>query len=72
MFVAGMIEGSIPIRYARTPDEIEEERRLFYVAATRARDYLALCVPQVVMRGPNSARVQPSRFLADLGIAPKE
>ena len=68
VYVVNLIEGSIPIRYARTDAEIEEERRLFYVAVTRARDALVLGVPKVVMRGPNSARVQPSRFLGELGI----
>jgi superfamily I DNA/RNA helicase len=70
VYVAGMIEGSIPSRFSRLPAEIEEERRLFYVAATRARDYLALCIPQVIMRGPNANRVAPSRFLQELGVVP--
>ena len=32
--------------WTRTPDEIEEERRLLYVAMTRAKDELDLIVPQ--------------------------
>ena len=51
------------------PDEIEEERRLFYVALTRARDWLYVCVP---LRYYTTGRrlhdrhgyAQPSRFLA--------
>jgi DNA helicase-2/ATP-dependent DNA helicase PcrA len=42
VFVAGMHEKMMPINQARTPAEIEEERRLLYVAMTRARDELSV------------------------------
>ena len=42
-----MVDGCIPSDMAtRTPEEIEEERRLLYVAMTRAKDELDLIVPQ--------------------------
>ena len=51
---------------ADDPDLIEEERRLFYVALTRAKDELYLSYP---MMNPKSYTgdilCQPSRFLAD-------
>lgn len=43
---------------------IEEERRLFYVAMTRARNRLYLCVPQ--MKG--TRQLKPSRFIKESGI----
>lgn len=42
VFVCGLVEGIIPHELSKTNDEIEEERRLFYVAVTRARNYLFL------------------------------
>ena len=33
-------EGNMPYKKAQTPEQIEEERRIFYVAMTRAREYL--------------------------------
>ena len=65
VFVTGVNDGSIPI-YLSTGDEekLEEERRLFYVALTRARERLYLSYP---LRRPNWSRPnRPSRFLSDL------
>ncbi len=42
VFVVGLVAGTFPIQYADTPARIEEERRLFYVACTRARRHLTL------------------------------
>ncbi|WID96510.1 ATP-dependent helicase [Bosea vestrisii] len=47
VFVMNVVDGCIPIDLgAGAKDEIEEERRLLYVAMTRARDDLHLMVPQ--------------------------
>jgi DNA helicase-2/ATP-dependent DNA helicase PcrA len=47
VFVLNTVDGCIPSDLSvRTPPEIEEERRLLYVAMTRARDQLHLMVPQ--------------------------
>ena len=47
MFVLNAVDGCIPSDLATgTPEEIEEERRLLYVAMTRAKDQLDLIVPQ--------------------------
>jgi DNA helicase II / ATP-dependent DNA helicase PcrA len=47
VFVLNAIDGCIPSDLATgTPEEIEEERRLLYVAMTRAKDQLDLIVPQ--------------------------
>ena len=46
----------------------EEERRLFYVAVTRARDELYLCYPRFAAdRGGREMIQRPSRFIAELG-----
>ncbi len=46
VFVLNVVDGCIPSDMATgSADEIEEERRLLYVAMTRARDHLALVVP---------------------------
>ncbi|HSN07318.1 MAG TPA: ATP-dependent DNA helicase UvrD2 [Candidatus Angelobacter sp.] len=42
VFVVGLAAGTFPIQYADSPSRLEEERRLFYVACTRARSHLAL------------------------------
>lgn len=42
VFVCGLSEGIIPHKLSKSFDEIEEERRLFYVAVTRAKKYLFL------------------------------
>ena len=47
VYVLNAVDGCIPSDLATgTPAEIEEERRLLYVAMTRARDHLRLLVPQ--------------------------
>jgi len=42
VFVAGLSDGLLPISYAKTPTLISQERRLFYVALTRAKNHLHL------------------------------
>ncbi|MDO7867430.1 ATP-dependent DNA helicase UvrD2 [Nocardioides jiangxiensis] len=65
VFVCGVQEGSLPITFAKTPAEIEEERRLLYVGLTRAR--LHLRVSWAAARNPGQRRSRkPSRFLDGL------
>jgi DNA helicase-2/ATP-dependent DNA helicase PcrA len=40
VFIASVVEGVIPHEKSKTPAEIEEERRLFYVGVTRAKQYI--------------------------------
>ena len=40
VFLVGLVEGVLPITHAVTPEQIAEERRLFYVGVTRARRHL--------------------------------
>jgi DNA helicase-2/ATP-dependent DNA helicase PcrA len=64
VFLIGCSEGSLPIVYADTEERIAEERRLFYVGVTRARDRLT-CTWALTRTGAGRSR-EPSRFLADL------
>ncbi|GAA2897257.1 ATP-dependent DNA helicase UvrD2 [Streptosporangium fragile] len=70
VFLVGLTEGMLPIIYAETPDQIEEERRLLYVGVTRARAHLVLS--WALARSPGGRRSRrPSRFLDGLtGRAP--
>ncbi|GAB3487501.1 ATP-dependent DNA helicase UvrD2 [Nocardiopsis coralliicola] len=65
VFLVGLTEGMLPIVYAETDEQVEEERRLFYVGVTRAREYLALSWS--LARSPGGRRSRrPSRFLDGL------
>ncbi len=55
-------EGNIPYKKSTTPDQIEEERRLFYVAVTRAKEHLHISF--IDEKGNNRHLV--SRFLKDI------
>ncbi|MEY9161658.1 ATP-dependent helicase [Bradyrhizobium japonicum] len=48
VYILNAIDGCIPSSRATAGEEIEEERRLLYVAMSRARNYLSLMVPQRV------------------------
>ena len=65
VFLVGLTEGMLPITYARTDEQIEEERRLLYVGVTRARAHLSLSWALARSPGGRAGR-QPSRFLDGL------
>lgn len=65
VFLVGLTEGMMPIIYAETDEQVEEERRLFYVGVTRAREHLAMSWS--LSRSPGGRRTRtPSRFLDGL------
>ena len=67
VFVIGLADGLFPGRRAIEDGDVEEERRLFYVAVTRAKNELYLCYPRLASRpGPGGMMQEPSRFLAEL------
>ncbi|MDP0500201.1 MAG: ATP-dependent helicase [Verrucomicrobiota bacterium JB022] len=67
VFVIGVAEEQFPSRRTIETGDMEEERRLFYVAVTRAKDELYLCYPMInAGRGGGSLRLEPSRFLQEL------
>ena len=65
VFLVGLTEGMLPITYARTDEQVEEERRLLYVGVTRARAPLSLSWALARSPGGRAGR-QPSRFLDGL------
>ncbi len=62
VFLVGLVDGTLPIVYAETPDQVDEERRLLYVGITRAREFLALSWSAARSPGARATR-RPSRFL---------
>ena len=68
VFVIWLTDGMFPSsRSLDTRDALEEERRLFYVSITRARDELYLTFPQMRLSGGYGDVFQrPSRFLKEI------
>jgi DNA helicase-2/ATP-dependent DNA helicase PcrA len=67
VFIVGAHEGTLPISYAQTPAQIEEERRLFYVGVTRAKDQLSISWSTSRSPGGRGQR-GPTRFLDPIGV----
>lgn len=78
VYILNVVEGRIPYGRAGegrrgegrvgvpvSAEELREERRLLYVAITRARNRLVLCVPKWM----DGRRMLPSRFLGEAGLA---
>lgn len=66
VFIAGCEEGLTPYTLHRDDSDIEEERRLFYVAMTRAKDELFLLHARHRFLYGQSRSPLPSPFLADI------
>ena len=71
VFVIWIVDGRFPSVYSFVADEdLEEERRLFYVAVTRAKRYLFLTYPiNVFDKGSGMLLSKPSRFLDHVSSA---
>src|SRR5262249_17579749 len=69
VFVPRLVDDGFPnYRALNEPGGEDEERRIFYVAVTRAMDELTLTYPLMITRGgrgPNTLAV-PTRFLSEL------
>ncbi|MQA80065.1 MAG: AAA family ATPase [Streptosporangiales bacterium] len=65
VFLVGLTDGTMPIVYAETPEQVEEERRLLYVGVTRARQRLLLSWSRARQPGGRANR-EPTRFLTGL------
>ena len=64
VFLIDANEGIIPHKKALKDADLEEERRLFYVAVTRAKDYLYIFVPKQLYQ----KEMKISRFVKEMGI----
>ena len=65
VFLVGLVDGTLPLVHADTPEQVEEERRLLYVGITRAREHLSLSWALARSPGGRASR-RPSRFLDGL------
>jgi len=66
VFIIGLAESLFPSKRSLEEDNLEEERRLFYVAVTRAKDELYLTHPRLSFQGGPPALLSPSRFIQEL------
>ncbi|MBG6239399.1 DNA helicase-2/ATP-dependent DNA helicase PcrA [Mycetocola sp. CAN_C7] len=66
VYLLGLSEGLVPISYAKTFEQVDEERRLLYVGITRARSQLYLSWAERSSRSPQPR--ERSRFLTEIGI----
>ena len=66
VFIAGLEENLFPSQFCVKPSEIEEERRLLYVAITRAMERCFLSFARQRFRNGQMAFNSPSRFLNDI------
>lgn len=68
VFIPSVVEGILPHEKCQREEEIEEERRLFYVGVTRARFHL--CLSEICTR--YDKETERSRFLKELGLKERE
>ena len=68
VFIAGMEEGIFPHKRSMDEDSLEEERRLCYVAMTRARGVYSSCRPRTGARGKRPIAAE-SRFIDEIDPA---
>ena len=66
VFIVGMEENLFPSQFAVKPQEIEEERRLLYVAITRAMEQCYISFARQRFRNGSFSFASPSRFLNDI------
>lgn len=66
VYVVGLEDGILPHDQALAEGQVEEERRLLYVAITRAREQLILSRAEMRQAGSAWRRSPPSRFLAEI------
>ena len=64
VFLPTLVEGVVPHEKGVSAGELEEERRLFYVAMTRAKEHLCLSA----VRSRYDKETEPSRFLGEMGL----
>ena len=65
-FIVGLEESLFPSQFCQAPKEIEEERRLLYVAITRAMERCYLTNARQRFRNGQTQFSSPSRFLKDI------
>ena len=66
VFIAGLDEGTLPNNRSVSGGKIEEERRIFYVAMTRAKELLTLYQNELIHTWDSYIEGEPSRFLTEI------
>ena len=66
VFIVGLEENLFPSQFAVHPNEVEEERRLLYVAITRAMEQCHISFARQRFRNGSFSFASPSRFLQDI------
>lgn len=67
IFILGLIEGRFPHARCLEPlEQLEEERRLFYVAVTRCKEHLEITAPRMSYLGGTAELCRPSRFVEQI------
>ncbi len=66
VFIAGVEEGLFPSSFSESVSEVEEERRLFYVAVTRARERCYISFARSRFRNGKTGFSTASRFISDI------
>ncbi|MCO5055511.1 UvrD-helicase domain-containing protein [Thermomonas sp.] len=69
VFIVGVEDGNLPHEASLEEGRIDEERRLFYVGITRAKERLWLSHAKEAQRWGDKLRLKPSRFLDELPAA---
>jgi superfamily I DNA/RNA helicase len=72
VFVVGVNQDVVPHIMAAEEGRLDEERRLFYVAMTRAKDSLHISFPEMVRKWNKMIEMSPSPFLRDMLTATEE
>lgn len=66
VFIVGVADGVVPFILAVDEGRGDEERRLFYVAITRAKDHLHVSYPELVRKWSSTIEQGPSPFLYEM------
>ncbi|MEQ9565830.1 MAG: 3'-5' exonuclease, partial [Pseudomonadales bacterium] len=66
VYLMGAEEGMLPHKNSIDTDNIEEERRLFYVGVTRAKQHLCITLAANRKLYGESIRTTPSRFIEEI------
>jgi DNA helicase-2/ATP-dependent DNA helicase PcrA len=64
VYLVGLSEGLLPVSFATSPEDVNEERRVFYVAVTRASSRLTMSWASSF--GSHGSPRTRSRFLSEL------
>lgn len=71
VFIVGAVKGMYPYFRSEEQEDLEEERRLFYVAITRAKNKLIITYPRTILVKGEKVKKRPSIYLEELKLPMK-